>query len=142
MRELAIAATLTLWFAVVRAAAPSQQDTTIWDGVYSSAQAERGEQLYKRHCGYCHRDNLQGDEGPALVGSRFTFQWYGRTLGDLMTAISTKMPDDAPGSLPAVTYADILGFLLKANSIPAGSSDLPAEPDALARIRFTEKPEE
>jgi len=113
---------------------------TIWDGIYTKAQATRGEQSYKQACGYCHRDNLQGDEGPALVGSRFTYQWRDQSVKDLFVAISTRMPDDAPGSLPAQTYSDIVAFLLNANDAPAGDIELTPDLDALARLRFTEKP--
>ena len=56
---------------------------TVWNGVYTKEQAVRGEQTYLRACASCHRDNLQGDEGPPLIGSRFTFQWRDRTLKDL-----------------------------------------------------------
>jgi mono/diheme cytochrome c family protein len=115
-------------------------DKTIWDGVYSKEQAARGERTYKRSCGYCHRDNLQGDEGPALVGSRFTFQWRERTLKDLFVTISTTMPDDAPGTLAPDAYADIVSFLLSSNDVPSGDSELPSELEALAAIRFTDKP--
>jgi mono/diheme cytochrome c family protein len=113
---------------------------TVWDGVYTKPQAARGEQSYKRACGYCHRDNLQGDEGPALIGSRFTFQWNGRTLKDLFVTISTTMPDDAPGTLPPNTYADIVSFLLRENETPAGEVELPDDADALAQISFAARP--
>ena len=51
------------------------------------------------------------------------------------------MPDDAPGSLAAESYADVIGFLLEKNGAPAGVATLPVDPDILTRtIVFTEKP--
>jgi mono/diheme cytochrome c family protein len=120
--------------------ATSESGKTIWDRVFTAQQAARGEQTYKRSCGYCHRDNLQGDEGPALVGSRFTFQWQDRTLKDLFTTISSTMPDDAPGTLTDDAYVDVISFLLQANGAAAGDQELRADADALAEIRFVDKP--
>jgi|SRR5581483_5181876 len=113
---------------------------TVWDGVYTKEQAARGEQTYIRSCAYCHRDNLQGDEGPALIGSRFTFQWKGRTLRDLFDTVSNTMPDDAPGTLTSEQYADVITFLLKANGAPQGDTELTTDPDALGAVTFTDKP--
>ena len=35
---------------------------TVWDGVYSAAQAARGEKAYMRACGGCHRDDASGGD--------------------------------------------------------------------------------
>jgi S-disulfanyl-L-cysteine oxidoreductase SoxD len=120
--------------------AAAASDKTIWDGVYTKQQAERGEQAYKRACGYCHRDNLQGDEGPALIGSRFRFQWQDRTLKDLFTTISSTMPDDAPGTLADDAYVDVISFLLQANGAPEGEQELSANTEVLGHIKFVERP--
>ena len=61
-------------------------------GVYSAAQAERGAQMFRKACGYCHRDNLSGDYGPPLVGVDFTYPWDGRTLAELYEKMSSTMP--------------------------------------------------
>ena len=60
---------------VVSTAAGQPAPRTIWQGVYTEAQAARGEKAYKLACGYCHKDNLAGgffDDGngraPALAG--------------------------------------------------------------------------
>jgi cytochrome c len=112
---------------------------SVWDGVYLAEQAARGERTYREACGYCHRDNLQGDEGPALTGRRFTFQWLDRSVGDLLRTIESTMPDDNPGSLTRQSYVDVIAFLLKANAYPAGSGALPAADADLAAIMFTAK---
>jgi len=137
----AIVAIAVLTAAVtVLGAAGGPQRKTVWDGIYTDEQAARGRQTYMRACAYCHRDNLEGDEGPALIGSRFTFQWRDRTLKELFDTVSTTMPDDAPGSLAVDQYADVIGFLLQRNDAPAGDTPLAADADALASIVFTEKP--
>ena len=126
---------------VIAATGLAAQDgrTSVWDGVYSASQAARGELTYKRVCSYCHRDNLQGDEGPPLVGKRFTFQWLDRSVADLVRAVEATMPDDAPGSLTRQEYVDVIGFLLKANGYPEGPADLPNDDQRLTSIVFTEK---
>jgi mono/diheme cytochrome c family protein len=114
--------------------------TTIWDGVYSAEQAQRGQKAYEKSCGYCHRDNLEGDEGPPLVGSPFTLRWRNQTLEDMFKMIQETMPQDAPATLSPETYADIVSYLLKANGAPPGREALAVEIERLARIRFTQKP--
>jgi cytochrome c len=125
---------------------------TIWDGVYTAAQAGRGEKAYKLACGYCHKDNLGGgffDDGtgraPALAGPRafdssFAERWRGVTVGEMLIEIGTTMPQQDPGSLPPETYVDILSFLLSKNDVPAGTSELPADLEALQAIRVTPGP--
>ena len=101
---------------------------TVWDGVYTEAQAERGGVRYTASCAACHAPDLRGDNtSPSLVGLSFAFLWGERTLGELFGKIQELMPTDRPGSLPAQTYRDILAFLLRANSYPAGEQELTAE---------------
>ena len=106
--------------------APKQR--TVWEGIYSEAQAARGEKAYKLSCGYCHKDNLAGgffDDGngraPALAGPRafdssFEKRWAGETVGEMVIEIGTAMPQKDPGSLPPETYVDIISFLLVART--------------------------
>ena len=61
------------------AAGGAQARTSIWDGVYSDAQATRGHTLYMQNCARCHGVNLSGTyEIPPLVG-RFMPYWSGST---------------------------------------------------------------
>ena len=51
---------------------------TVWDGVYSEGQAERGEVQYTASCAACHATDLRGDNtSPSLVGPSFAFLWVG-----------------------------------------------------------------
>ena len=113
---------------------------TVWDGVYTEGQAERGEVQYTASCAACHAPDLRGDNtSPSLVGLSFAFLWGERTLGELFGKIQELMPTDRPGSLPAQTYRDILAFLLRANSYPAGEQELTAE--HIDQILITAKPD-
>ena len=100
--------------------------TSIWDGVYTDAQAERGHTLYMQSCGRCHGADLSGTfEIPPLVG-RFMPYWSGSTLDSLFDYVSTAMPLDHPGALGQGANADILAFILKSNGIPSGAKELSA----------------
>ena len=120
------------------AAAPAT--TTVWDRVFSDQQATRGEALYKKSCTECHRDDLSGSDGPPLRGLDFFVRWRGQTIAQMFEQVKDIMPASAPDSLPPQTYIDIMGFLFKANGVPMGATDLPADADALQRILITEKP--
>src|SRR5262245_42339619 len=45
-----------------------QSSTTVWDGVFTGAQAERGQSAYRERCQSCHGEKLEGGVGPALAG--------------------------------------------------------------------------
>lgn len=130
----------------VRAGQPT---FTIWNQVYSKAQASRGEAAYKSACGYCHKDDLTGGfmddgvgrapalAGPQAFGSSLVERWKDQTLGDMVYAIASTMPKQAPTSLSLDTYVDIVTYLLEKNGVAAGADDLPAEVLALRDIAIT-----
>jgi mono/diheme cytochrome c family protein len=120
----------------------SSDTSTVWAGVYSEAQAERGRQLYLDTCSACHGQALEGaDEAPALTGSTFTANWDGLSVGDLFERIRISMPQDQPGKLTREQYADVVAYLLHENKFPVGKGDLPAELPKLKQILIkTEKP--
>src|SRR5262249_51804759 len=116
----------------------SQSSRTIWDGVFSAAQAKRGETIAGQRCAACHNADLAGgQDGPALVGSDVLKAWTGRTAGDLFDRIRTTMPADAPQSLSARDTADILAFIFSQNTCPSGEQELPSDVGALKQIRIT-----
>ena len=105
-------------------AVAQQGRISIWDGVYTDAQAERGRVLYMQSCSSCHGADLSGSfETPPLVG-RFMPYWSGSTLDALFDYVSTAMPMHNPGALSAGANTDIVTFILKSNVIPSGSKDL------------------
>jgi len=129
-----------LFAASVSGPSVSGQDkapSSVWNGVYSDAQATRGESEYREACQSCHGQRLEGrGQTPPLAGSDFTSNWNGLTLGDLLDKIQTSMPADRPGQLSKQQNADILAYILKFNKFPPGASDLPPDVAALKRIRF------
>jgi hypothetical protein len=117
------------------------QQRSIWDGVYTAAQAERGEAAVLRRCTYCHGGDLKGADdppGPPLRGEIFLAKWRGRPLGELFDTIADTMPRNNPGSLSAETCADVVAFLLDANGLPRGPQELSSDPEVLSRIVMTE----
>ena len=119
---------------------PADDQRTVWDGVYSEGQAERGQVLYTEACSGCHAADLRGDNtSPSLIGQSFAFLWGGATLLALFERIQERMPPDRPGTLSAQTYRDIIAFVLRANSYPVGKQEL--EPDHLDQILIAANPD-
>ena len=115
----------------------AQTSRSVWDGVYTSGQAKRGEALYQSNCASCHGTALNGGESaPPLTGGEFTSNWNGLTLGDLFERIRVSMPADSPGKLTREQDADILAFMLSVNQFPAGSTELERRTEVLRQIRF------
>src|SRR5262245_29867956 len=83
------------------AAAAQPPARTVWDGVYTDAQASRGQALYQRRCAKCHLADLTGaaDAGGAdgevpapLVGPVFLDRWNNQPLGALFDTMRRTMP--------------------------------------------------
>lgn len=110
---------------------------TVWDSVYSSAQATRGDSLYKAlGCVKCHGATLVGgDDGSPLVGKDFQGDWDGKTLQDLFDQIRNSMPPDNPRTIPRAQVVDLVGYLLAQNQFPAGGRELPDSADRLGDIK-------
>jgi S-disulfanyl-L-cysteine oxidoreductase SoxD len=134
---------IVIAFAIpVAAFAPLFAQTTksVWAGVYTTAQATRGADLYNRVCSECHGDDLEGREkSPALAGGSFAQRWDDATLKKLFERMQ-EMPPDPAARLQPNQYVDILAFLLSANDVPAGSEPLVSDKDVLAAIIYTSRP--
>jgi len=138
-RRLAIAlAALVAVFAPLFA----QTTKSVWTGVYTTAQATRGTDVYQRVCSECHGDDLEGREkSPALAGQSFAQRWDGATLKKLFERMQEMPPDNPQARLQPNEYVDILAFLLSANDVPAGSQPLVSDKDVLAAIKYTSRPQ-
>ena len=126
---------------VLRATVHAQPPTkSIWDGVYTQAQADRGKALYAESCASCHGGELTGGEmAPPLAGGEFMAGWDGLTIGDLFERVRISMPQNAPGTLSGQQNADILAFMFSANKFPAGTEEMPKEAGILKQIKFEVK---
>src|SRR6185295_18131296 len=69
---------------------------SVWDGVFSQAEAERGSTAYTSHCSRCHGQNLE-KYGAVLVGSKFMEHWREDNVGNLFTRIRETMPPGPRG---------------------------------------------
>lgn len=121
--------------------APSQSSDdpsrSVWDGVYTDGQAERGHSLYHENCENCHGTSLVGEgEASPLAGAQFLSSWNGLTVGDLFERVRTTMPLNDPGRLSAQQNADILAYILSFNIFPAGKTVLPHKVELLKEIRI------
>ena len=125
---------------------PPADSRSVWDGVYTRQQAQRGESIYGHICASCHGEKLTGKESedsPALTGPDFEEEWKGRTVGDLFRKILRKMPQDNPGKLSPQESVDLTAYILNFNNYPAGKAELPPQNEALVLIRFeAKKPEQ
>ena len=108
---------------------------SVWDGVFTEDQAARGKTTYEQECAACHLDDLLGDGiAPALTGAAFDFRWRELSVEDMRAAIRATMPQGAPASLSAQACVDIISYILQANDLPAGDSELPTDEASLSQI--------
>jgi len=112
----------------------AQQARTVTAGVYSAAQARRGQTPYTAQCALCHGPELKGAVGPMLTGEAFTTAWAGRPLSDLVDKIEKTMPPQALGSITHAQSLDIAAYVLEFGKFPAGQGELSAA--NLAGISF------
>ena len=121
----------------VRGTIAAQTEKSQWDGVYTDAQAHRGDLSYTQYCLVCHGSDLMGGEAaPPLIGGAFQSNWNELSLGDLFERIRISMPLNAPSSLSRQQYADILSYILAKSGYPSGKTELPTQTEALKDTKF------
>ena len=120
---------------------------SIWDGVYTDAQAQRGEQLYATHCSRCHGADLTGMpvtppfpgatvRTPALTGPLFDSHYNDLPLSDLVERIRISMPQDRPGRLNRAATVDIVAYMLLRSGFPLGRTELTDRMEGLQEIEI------
>ena len=130
---------LACGFSAVVAQEPPRRSTI--DGVFSTAQAQRGKQLYQARCAVCHGQDLTGDiEAPPLNGPRFNFDWIDKDVAERVQRTRDTMPPEQPGSLDQGVAVDILAFILEFNGYPSGKQDLAIDRGELADILIERLP--
>jgi mono/diheme cytochrome c family protein len=100
-------------------------DTSVLDGVYTKAQADRGGNEFREACATCHSVDQQ---------AQFGQKYKGRTLGQVFEIISATMPESSPGSLTADQYTNILAYFLSQSGFKAGAKELPTDVRLLKQI--------
>jgi mono/diheme cytochrome c family protein len=133
MKKIIAVGTAVFMMSGLYATVGAQAKKSVKEGVYTDAQAKRGEALYKEQCAACHGDDLQGSGPmPPLAGGDFVKNW--KNAGDLFDKIHQSMPASAPGSLSDAQTADILAYMFSVGKYPAGQAELPSKMDALTQI--------
>jgi mono/diheme cytochrome c family protein len=110
------------------------QQRSVRDGVYTAAQAKRGEAVFQMRCALCHGEMLEGAAGPPLAGDEFLGPRDTQPMSDLFDKIRATMPADTPGTLEPPQVSDVIAFILQANKFPPGSGELAAADAALKQI--------
>lgn len=108
---------------------PSVKLRTTLDTLFTMDQAKRGKDVYAGFCNSCHATSSH-------AGPNFQANWIGKTLADLFTYLSEKMPENNPGSLSTDQNRDVLAYIMQLNAWPAGSVELPGDPVVLKAVRI------
>lgn len=127
---------LALSFPVVARAQDSAvavAERPLTSGVFSQKQAARGEGVYKTSCQSCHATS-------EYTGDKFKVAWVSKSVFDLFETIRTQMPEDNPGSLERQEYVDVVTYIFSLNAYPAGENDLPADDEALKKVKIDNPP--
>jgi mono/diheme cytochrome c family protein len=113
-------------------ATSGQGQKSVKAGVYTAAQADRGQVLFRSKCASCHAPNRFTDD-------LFYTSFAGKPMWEMFDVISDTMPEDNPASMKPEEYVDVMAYLLKLNNFPTGNTELPVGKDALSAI-VMEKP--
>ena len=123
-----LAAAAVIFLIAASASIEAQTPQTVQDGVFSDAQAARGQALYAQRCAGCHGPALTGASAPALTGDAFTSKFRMEPLSALFIQIRYAMPPGAEDTarLTPEQAADLVAHILRINGFPAGKTDFPA----------------
>jgi mono/diheme cytochrome c family protein len=120
---------------------------SIWDGVFTAAQAKRGKAIYPAPCGTCHGRRLNGapedpdvPSTPPIGRAKFLRSWEGRTLATLLEYTRATMPENNPGYLSDQEYIDVIAYMLSMSGVPAGEHELRRDPQRLRDIVIEQRP--
>ena len=101
-----------------------QKPKTVWDGVYTEAQANRATGVFGASCAGCH--TLTPDGNRPLSGESFWQSNTQKSVAELLGYVSKNMPNGNGGSLSPENYNDLVALILKSNGFPAGPTELTA----------------
>jgi len=103
--------------APVAATPTTREDPTTLDGIYTAAQAERGEAVYQELCSECH-------ETEDWTETAFLGRWADQSTFQLWYYINDRMPYDNPWSLSRQQVTDVITYILRLNDLPTGTEEL------------------
>jgi mono/diheme cytochrome c family protein len=117
----------------------AQNPASIWTGVYTPAQAERGRVVYEHHCSECHGSDMTGGEGPALSGSTFMIKWETHSVERLFHKVRDTMPSVGSTDVTESEKLDAVAYILQQNGFPHGTSELTEKSPAFTSLRIVPK---
>jgi len=99
-------------------------DPTSADGIYTLAQAQRGEDLFAEVCAECHDTSDWTDEG-------FKRRWEESSVFQLWYYINDRMPYEDAWTLSRQQVTDVLTYILNLNGLRAGDVELATDDDSI-----------
>ena len=106
-------------------------ERTLRDGVFSPAQAARGEQIFESICMNCHEITEFTGAGAYLE------EVEGKPLWETFEFVWSEMPEDDPSSLNPADYAAVLSYIFSVYGLPSGPTDLGVDQKSLEAITIT-----
>ena len=105
-------------------ATEAEEDPTTLDGVYTVAQAQRGQELFDDVCSECH-------ETDDLTDRAFQARWEGQSTFQLWYFINDRMPYDDPWSLSRQQVTDVMTYILQLNGLKTGDAEMGIDDDSI-----------
>src|SRR6056297_3353448 len=123
---------------------------SIWEGVYTEEQAQRGRDTFVGQCAQFHGTRGDGQAGrdpdqpaaPTLVNEALFQGWGGAPVATWTLYATETMPLNFPGGLDPQEYVDAFTYLLEVTGVPAGDQELVVDPQAVGAIVIEREPEE
>jgi mono/diheme cytochrome c family protein len=125
---------------------PAVEQVSVWAGVSTQAQSDRGKIAYSGICAKCHGRNGNGagdpdqPESPSVARQAFLTKWEGQSLATLFEYVRTTKPQDNPKSRSDQDYIDAIAYMMTLSQVPVGESELPPDPAALEAFVVGPKP--
>jgi len=94
-------------------------------------QALRGQNAFLSSCSVCHGSSEFSD-------AAFRNRWRNRTAADLFDLTAATMPEDAPNSLPAERYLEIVAYFLTLNGFETADGVPAWEVRSLSEVSLAE----
>lgn len=129
--------------AQVESEAPAEGgERTIFDGVYTEEQADRGMGFFGPDCATCHSNTARGSSAaPGLIGYTLDSKYADQSLYTYFDYMRANMPPGNAGWFTDQEYADIVAYLLELHGAPAGDAELEGTEEALSTIMIVPTPE-
>lgn len=113
--RLGVLAGLALAAVSIGSAVAQDRPLAAVDGLFSRAQAARGQQLFAATCARCH--------SPTQSAQLLLTQGGGQSLSDYHARLSTLMPPDVPVKPSAEDFVDILAYLVRTAGATPGDAN-------------------